>query len=254
MQDKYDKSSLPQVWDELRRKVGDAQGQLPPGAGPSVVNDDYGDVYGIFLTITGDGYSYAEMREYAKNLKRELLVVQDVAKIAFWGAVDETVYIEMSRSKMSQLGISPQQAFATLGQQNAVRNSGRFKIGDEYIRFEPTGEFKSVKEMEDLLIGGGPSGSLVYLKDVATVRRGFQEPPTQILHYKGKPAIGLGISTVSGGNVVVMGEAVRARLAELEDRRPVGMELGVISTSTCSRRSPSSWLFSGSSWAGEAPC
>jgi multidrug efflux pump subunit AcrB len=229
MQDKYDKETLPQVWDELRRKVGDAQGQLPPGAGPSVVNDDYGDVYGVFLAITGDGYSYAEMLEYAKTLKRELLVVRDVAKIAFWGAIEETVYVELSRSKMSQLGISPQQAFATLGQQNAVNNSGRFKVGDEYIRFNPTGEFKSVKEMEDLLIRGGPSESLVYLKDIATIRRGFQEPPTQILHYNGKSAIGLGISTISGGNVVVMGEAVRQRLSELENRRPVGMELGVIS-------------------------
>jgi len=229
MQDKYDKETLPQVWDELRRKVGDAQGKLPPGAGPSIVNDDYGDVYGIFLTITGDGYSYAEMLDYAKTLKRELLVAQDVAKIAFWGAIDEAIYIEMSRSKMSQLGISPQQVYATLGRQNAVNNSGRFKVGEEYIRFNPTGEFESVKEMEELLISGGPSDSLVYLKDVATVRRGFTDPPNQILRFNGEPAIGLGISTVSGGNVVVMGEAVRQRLAELEDRRPVGMELGIIS-------------------------
>jgi len=229
MQDKYDMNSLPQVWDELRRKVGDAQGQLPPGAGPSVVNDDYGDVYGIFLTITGDGYSYAEMLEYAKTLKRELLVVQDVAKVAFWGAVEEAVYIEMSRSKMSQLGISPQEAFATLGQQNAVNNSGRFKIGKEYIRFNPTGEFKSVKEMGDLLIRGGSSDSLVYLKDIATIRRGEEEPPTQILLYDGEPAIGLGISTVAGGNVVVMGESVRQRLSELENRQPLGMDLGIIS-------------------------
>ena len=229
MQDKYDKATLPQVWDELRRKVGDAQGQLPPGAGPSIVNDDYGDVYGVFLAITGDGYTYAEMLEYAKTLKRELLVVQDVAKVAFWGAIEEAVYVEMSRAKMSQLGISPREAFVTLGQQNAVNNSGRFKVGNEYIRFNPTGEFDSVEEMEDLLIRGGSSDSLVYLRDVATIRRGFQEPPNQILRYNGETAIGLGISTVSGGNAVVMGEGVRQRLAELEDRRPVGMELGIIS-------------------------
>ena len=229
MQEKYDKETLPQVWDELRRKVGDAQGKLPPGALPSQVNDDYGDVYGIFLAITGDGYSYAEMLDYAKFLKRELLVVQDVAKIAFWGAIDETVYLEMSRARMSQLGISPQEVFAALGQQNTVANAGRFKVGQEYLRFNPTGLFQSVSEMGELLIRGGTTENLVYLRDVATIRRGFKDPPNQILHFDGKPGIGLGISTVSGGNVVTMGEAVRQRLRELEDRRPVGMELGVIS-------------------------
>ncbi|UCF36007.1 MAG: efflux RND transporter permease subunit [Acidobacteriota bacterium] len=230
VQDKYDKHTLPQVWDELRRKVGDAQTQLPPGAGPSIVNDDFGDVFGIFLAITGEGYSTAELADYADLLKRELLLVSDVAKINFWGRQSEVVYVEMSRAQMSQLGITPATLAATLGYQNSVENSGRFRVSEEYIRFDPTGMFDSVEDIENLLIrGGGSQESLVYLRDIATVRRGLAEPPNEIMLFDGKPALGLGISTVQGGDAVRMGEGVRKRLAELKSRTPVGMELSAIS-------------------------
>ena len=227
VQERYDKTTLPQVWDELRRKVGDAQSKLPPGVLPSVVNDDFGDVYGIFFAITGDGYSQAELLDFANLLKRELLLVQDVAKVSFWGAQTEAVYVEMSRGRMSQMGISPDRVYATLALQNQVTNSGRFRVGSDYIRIDPTGGFDSVEEIGDLLIRGGEN--LVYLRDIATIRRGFVEPSREILRYNGKPAIGLGISTAPGGNVVVMGEGVKQRLAELESQTPLGMELGVIS-------------------------
>ncbi|MEE8586545.1 MAG: efflux RND transporter permease subunit, partial [Acidobacteriota bacterium] len=229
VQDKYDKDTLPQVWDELRRKVGDAQSSLPPGVQPSVVNDDFGDVFGIFLAITGDGYSYAEMMDYAKFLKRELLLVKNVAKIDFWGVQPEAVYVEMSRARMSQLGISPSQVYATLGMQNSVTNAGRVRVGREYIRLNPSGLFDSVEDIGELVIRGGGGDSLVFLKDLATVRRGYRDPPVEILLYDGKPAIGLGISTALGGNVVIMGEGIRQRLQELESQTPAGMELGVIS-------------------------
>ena len=107
IKDKYDKTALPQVWDELRRKVGDVQDQLPPGAGPSIVNDDYGDVWGVFIAIYGSEYTYAELKEIAKLLRRELLLVKDVAKIEFWGERTEAVYVEPDRDRISQLGIHP---------------------------------------------------------------------------------------------------------------------------------------------------
>ena len=228
MQDKYDASTLPQVWDELRRKVGDIQASLPPGAGPSMVNDDFGDVYGVFLTIYGDGYSAAELMDVGKMLKRELLLVQDVAKVAFWGVQQEAVFVEISRARMSQLGISPQQVYQTLGLQNTVSNAGRVHVGSEYIRFNPTGMFESVQEIGDLLIRGD-SDSLVYLRDVAEISRGYQEPPTEILYYNGQPALGMGVSVAAGGNVVVMGQGIEARLKELQSQVPAGIELGVIS-------------------------
>ena len=229
MQEQYDKSTLPQVWDELRRKVGDVQSQLPPGVLPSVVNDDFGDTFGVFLGLTGEGYSYAELWDIAKFLKRELLQVTDVSKVAFWGQLPEAVYVEMSRTQMSQLGISPEEIFQTLGMQNQVANSGRVHVGGEFIRVQPTGLFTSVEDLSNLLIRGRGSENLIYLRDVATIRRGYQDPPTPIMTIDGKPAIGIGVSTRLGGNAVVMGDGVGKRLRELEAQIPVGMSLGVVS-------------------------
>ena len=228
MQDQYDKYGLPQVWDELRRKVGDIQSELPPGVMPSVVNDDFGDTFGVLLALTGEGYSYAELFDVAKMLKRELLLETDVSKIMYWGLQPEAVYVEMSRSRMSQLGISPEEVYSTLGRQNQVVDAGRIEVGSEFIRVEPTGLFQSVDDLGSLLVRGGTSGNLVYLRDVATIRRGYVDPPRQMLTLDGKQAIALGISTRLGGNAVVMGEAVERRLMELKTRIPVGMQLDII--------------------------
>ncbi len=231
MQDKYDKDSLPQVWDELRRKVNDAQRSLPPGAGPSLVNDDFGDVYGIFLAITGEGYSYKEIYEYAKMLQRELLKATDVKRIVLYGDQKEAIYVEMRREKMAQLGISPQDIYTALKSKNLATSSGNLLLGEEYIPISPTGEFRSEQEFGDLLITSSnpKSNSLVYLRDVAEIKRDYQDPPATLLRYDGKTAIGLAISTIQGGNVTVMSDSLDQRLKELETLRPVGMELNIIS-------------------------
>ena len=229
IKDQYDKNSLPQVWDEVRRKVADVQNQLPPGAAASTVVDDFGDVYGIFLAISGPEYSFAELKEYAKLLRRELLLVQDVAKIDFWGDRREVVYVEPERDRMSQLGVLPSQIMQSLQDKNIVADAGSAKVGREYIAIDPTGTFASVGDIENLLILGRSSGQQTYLRDIATVRRGYLEPQDNVLRYDGKVAIGLGISTVQGGNVVTMGEAVDERIRELQSRTPLGIEFGVIS-------------------------
>jgi multidrug efflux pump subunit AcrB len=229
IKDKYDKHSLPQVWDELRRKVGDVQRQLPPGAGPSLVNDDYGDVWGVFIAIYGDEYGYAELKEYAKLLRRELLLVQDVAKIEFWGERKEVVYIVPNRDRMTQLGVHPDQITGSLRDKNIVVDSGRARVGQDFLAIDPTGTFQSVKAFEDLPITGHASGQQIYLRDVAEVRRGYREPQDKVLRYDGQLAIGLGVSTVSGGNVVDMGEALYKRMKELLPQTPLGIEFGIIS-------------------------
>jgi multidrug efflux pump subunit AcrB len=229
IKDKYRKADLPQVWDELRRKVGDIQQTLPPGAGPSIVNDDYGDVWGVFIALYGDEYSYAELKEVAKLLRRELLLVKDVAKIELWGELDEVVYVEPTRDRMSQLGIHPAVIIDKLQDKNVVTDPGRVEVGPEFIAVDTTGTFNSVEEIEDLLLSGGASDSEIFLRDVADVRRGYVDPPSRALRYDGHTAIGLGISTVAGGNVVVMGEAVDARMRELLPRIPLGVEVGVVS-------------------------
>ena len=229
IKEEYDKKRLPQVWDELRRKVNDYQGQLPPGAGPSLVNDDFGDVYGIYVVLTGDGYSMAELKEYAKFLRRELLTIQDVQKIVFWGAQRETVYVEMSRSKMSSLGVSPEQIYSALQAKNLAADGGRIHLAPEYIPINPTGEFTSEQQFGDLLIVAREGGRSVFLRDVASIRRGYADPPTQIMRANGKRGIALGISTVSGGNVVTMGEGITERMQQLRGQMPMGMSFEVVS-------------------------
>ena len=228
IKDKYGKEKLPQVWDELRRKIGDAQRDLPPGAGPSLVVDDYGDVFGIFIAITGDGYSYAEIKDVVDLLRRELLLVKDVGKIDTYGERQEAIYVELNRDRMSQLGIPPDVIINELRQKNLVTNSGRVAVGQEFITLNPTGEIKTVEQFGAILISVQGSDQ-IYLRDVAQVKRGYVEPQSNMIRYDGQLAIGLGISTVSGGNVVEMGEALKQRMAELESQIPVGIEAGLIS-------------------------
>lgn len=222
------KDAIPQVWDELRRKVGDMQSKLPPGTSTSVVNDDYGDVYGVFYAVYGDGYSYAELKEYADLLRRELLLVQDVANVTLFGLQQEVVYLEISRARLAQLGISMQMIFATLTGQNMAIEAGNIEVGGQYIRLQPTGELRSIQDIGEIMITGTNTGNKLFLKDIANIRRGYQEPATALVSYNGKPAIGVGISTVEGGNVVVMGNAVEKRLKELEAETPIGIEIGTI--------------------------
>jgi len=229
IQDQYDRSSLPQVWDELRRKVNDAQRHLPPGARHSLVIDDFGDVYGIFFALTGEDYSDAQLYETAKLLRRELLLVDEVKKIELFGVRREVVYVEVPRDRMAQLGIRPAEIFAALREQNSVVSSGAVDSGPLSITIDPTGEWTSVADFENLLIRGGPGSQLIYLRDIATVRRDYIDPPGTSLRYDGKAAVGIGISTVSGGNVVTMGQAVQDRIAALLPQIPLGMELHKVS-------------------------
>lgn len=227
--DQYGAEELPQVWDELRRRVGDAQRHLPPGAGPSLVIDDFGDVFGIFFALSGPDFSDADLYQVAKMLRRELLLVPDVKKVELFGVQQEVVYVEMQRDRMARLGISPAEVFAALREQNLVVPSGRVEAGPMSFAINPTGEWTSTKEFENLLIRGGSNDTLIFLGDIATVRRDFIDPPTTRLRYDGEPAIGIGISTVAGGNVVTMGAAVERRIDELRGSIPLGMELHKVS-------------------------
>ncbi|MDE0886664.1 MAG: efflux RND transporter permease subunit [Myxococcota bacterium] len=233
VQDKYDKDGLPQVWDEVRRKVNDAQGSLPPGAGPSLVIDDYGDVYGVFVAVYGNEYTYAEIKEVTDLLRRELILVQDVAKIEVYGERREAVYVEISRDRISQLGITPESIADKLRQENFVNNSGHVEVGPEYIVIEPSGGAISVEALGNVLISRGAS-SQIYLRDIGHVSRGYVEPQSTMIRFDGNVAIGLGISTVAGGNVVVMGEALALRMDELREQIPLGIDAGIVSMQSTS--------------------
>jgi len=224
IKDNYDKAALPAVWDEMRRKVLDVMPQLPPGSGPPMVNDDFGDVFGVYFALSGEGFTYAELKDVAELLKRELLVVQDVKKVTFFGEQSEAIYVEMSRTKMASLGITKQEIFEALQAKNLPVSSGNIKIGPEYMAIKPTGEFKSEKDFAGLFIAS-KDGKLIYLRDVATVVRDYVDPPTNILRINGVHAIGIALSTISGGNAVTMGDGVIKRIDELQGEIPLGMEL-----------------------------
>jgi multidrug efflux pump subunit AcrB len=229
IKDRYDRKRIPQVWDELRHKIADAQAQLPPAVrGQSMVIDDFGDVYGIFLAITGDGFSFPELRRYADFLRREMLLLPGVKSVELFAPQQEVVYLEISRQRLAQLGINEEQIYDKLRERNVAADGGRVRVGGEHIALDPKGAFGSADEMLGLVIGSDRTGRQLFLRDVATVERGDREPPRRLLRYDGKPAIGLGVSTVQGGNVVTMGADVRKKLAELKGYQPVGIEIGEI--------------------------
>jgi multidrug efflux pump subunit AcrB len=229
IQDRYDKDKIPQVWDELRRKIDDIQSRLPPPVrGKSLVVDDFGDVYGIFLAITGDGYSQPELRRYAEFLRRELLQVRDVKKIELFGEQQEQAFLEISRQRLVNLGINEDQIYSQLQARNLASDGGRVRIGDERVAIDSTGGFRSAEDMLGLVIGSDRSGRQLFLSDIATIQRGNEDPPQRLLRFDGRPAVGIGISTVAGGNVVKMGNAVQSKLDELKHNQPVGIEIGEI--------------------------
>lgn len=219
------KSDLQLIWTKLRNKVADVQNRLPPGAESSVVNDDFGDVYGLYYLVTGDGYSSAELYEYVRDLRADLLSVEDVAKVQPLGMQQEKIYVEISRERANALGLSVEQIYGDLANQNSVESAGNIQLGDRRLEFQPTGQINSVEAMGNLVVSTATSGNIVTLRDIATIERGYTDPPTFIVRYNGKPAIAIGISNISGANVAKMGAGIDAKLAETEALRPLGIEI-----------------------------
>ena len=226
IKDEYTSKELPQIWDVLRQKVNDAQVYMPTGT-TTIINNDFGDVFGQYYALVGDGYTMKELYDYADFLKKNLVLVDEVASVKILGEQTEVIYIELSASRMSATGLSPLTVLAALTGQNTITSSGNITLGDRYIRISPTSAILSVEDIGELVIGGA-GGNLTRLKDIATVRRAYDEPQSFKLKFNDRPALAIGISTVEGGNVVNMGRAVSKRLKELEAFRPVGIELNEI--------------------------
>lgn len=236
----YWSDRLPQVWDTLRRKIRNVEADLPPGAGRPQVNDDFGDVFGFQLAVVGDGFSYAELESYAKRLKKELSVVDGVARVDLWGAQRKIVYLDVAETQLTELGLTKENIAATLQLQNAVVDAGSVDLLNRRLRIAPTGTFASPEEIGDLTIRSNPleraqavaltgrsesANELIRIRDIGTVRPGYADPPTQLMRFDGVPAIGLSISNEPGVNVVDVGRALDARLTELVPDLPVGIEV-----------------------------
>ena len=201
--------------------------KLPPGAKDPIIVDSFADVYGVYAALSGDGYSYRDLKDAADFLKKELVLVDGVRKIVIGGAQTEVVYLDISRQRLGELGLSLEQIGAILKSQNVVADAGKVLVGDEYLRIEPTGEFKSVKSIGDVLISSSDK-KLVYLKDIADIRREYKEVSDLLLYHKGKQALTLGVSMQEGENVVAVGGKLAQRMQEIKSLLPVGMDLDMI--------------------------
>ncbi|RUO62510.1 efflux RND transporter permease subunit [Pseudidiomarina insulisalsae] len=215
---------MPQIWDELRRKVNDVTRQLPPGVQQPMVRDDFADVYGIMLAVTGQGYSYEDIENYTDFLRRELVLVEGVGKVTVAGEQQEQVIVEISRSKLANVGIPPQQVINLLQTQNLVSDAGRVLSGEERIRLHTTGEFAAVTDLANLMISNPGADERILLRDVASVRRDYEEIPSHLVRFNGEPSLWLGISFADDVNVVEVGQRVEQRLAELKYAQPIGMQ------------------------------
>ncbi len=240
----YWSDQLPQVWDELRRKIRNIEHMLPPGAGRPEVTDDFGDVFGFQLAVVGDGFSYAELEEYAKDIKKEISLVKDVARVDLWGVQNKAIYVNVSQSQLAELGLSDASVKATLEQQNMVVDAGGVDMQQKRLRIAPTGEFKSPEDIANLHIRASfgdelsnltgeadkpvsseRTAELIRIRDIATVERGYLEPPATLMRYNRKPAIGISITSVSKVNVVKVGQGIDKRLDEIIPMLPVGIEV-----------------------------
>ncbi len=228
MKNNYGPDDLPQIWDELRRKVNDLKSSLPPGVGEPSVIDDFGDVFGILLAITGDGYSYKELLDYVDYLSRDLELVDGVSKVSVSGVQQEQVFIEISMTRLATLGLAPSTIYNLLSTQNIVSEAGAIRVGTEYLRIHPTGEFTDVEQLGNLIVTEGGAQGLIYLRDVAEVKQGYIEVPTNVLNFNGMLALNVGISFSQGVNVVEVGERIDRRLAELKFQQPVGLQISEI--------------------------
>lgn len=225
MKDKYSSNDLKLIWQEMRSKISDLQPMLPSGVNSLGIYDDFGDVYGILLMLTGEDYDYVELKRYADHLTRELDLVEGVGKVTMAGNQQEQLFVEVSIERLAALNLDLNSVQALLATQNSVVSSGNIMINGSKLSIYPSGSLDSIEHLENLIIQGKDTGNLIRLKDVATISRGIQEVPMQILTFNGKPAISLGVSFASGVNVVEIGERIETRLTELENIKPAGMQI-----------------------------
>jgi multidrug efflux pump len=227
VKDKY--RDLRPVWDKLRRKIDKVRPQLPSGIIGPEVNDEFGDVFGVVVALTGEGFTYAELKRVADEVREEFLLLDDVAKVNIHGAQQERVFVEYSNTKLTQMGLTIYQLLNILQKRNIIIPGGYVTTGDERIALEPTGNFESLDQIKRTVVGlPGPGGRVMQLNDIVTIRRGYIDPPASKMRFSGRPALGLAISLREGGNMVRLGEQVRPLLQRLRAAYPWGVELDVV--------------------------
>ena len=221
-------AEIPQLWDELRRKVLNVQPRLPAGASAVTVADDFGDVYGIYYGLSVDGgFTWSELRDWAQRLKTALVTVDGVQKVALYGEQTPVVNVYVSMATLANFAIRPETIVATIGQQNSIVDSGEKQAGKLQIQILEDGTYKTLDDLSDQLLISS-SGKQYRLGDIARVERGYAEPPQTMMRVDGRRAVGIGVSTEEGVDVVKTGAEIESLLASLTRQMPLGMELTVL--------------------------
>ena len=216
------------IWDDLRRKVERAAPDLPDGILGPIVNDEFGDVFGTVLTITGEGYSYPELKEIADDVRDEILRLEDVAKVNVHGAQAERVFVEYNNARLAELNLSAAQLASILQSRNIIIPGGAVDVGPERLVLEPSGNFESVEDLRRTVIQLPGSPELVYLEDLVRIERGTLDPPRALVRSSGVPALALSVSKKEGGDILRLGQQVMELRHRLQEKYPIGVEFDVV--------------------------
>ncbi len=220
-------SEVANVWYTVRKKIGDMRGTLPAGVQGPFFNDDFGDVYGVIYALESEGFSYAELKTLADDVRQQLLRVKDVAKVDQFGVQDEKVFIEISQKRLAQLGLDFNAVLQQLGSQNAVESAGTIQSPLDVVQVRVGGQFTNVDQLREMPIRGS-SGNQLKLGDIAEIRRGYIDPPSVKVHHQGKEVIALGVSMTKGGDIIALGKALRAATGSIDKQLPLGVKLAQV--------------------------
>jgi len=225
---KQEYKKMQPIFDELRRKVESIENQLPAEAKKPVINDEYGDVFGMIYTLTGDGFSYKELKDAADDIRDEFLRLDQVAKVDIHGAQEEVVFVEYNNAKLQKLGLSPTTLQNTLKSINILSSGGNILIDSERITLEPTGNFETIEDIKRAVVSIPSSSEMLYLEDIANVYKGYKDPKQSAVHANGKPALAIAVSMKDGGNILHLGETLKELFPKIKNRYPHGLELEVV--------------------------
>ncbi len=224
LKDSSPPGEVPGVWYTVRKKIGDMRATLPQGVQGPFFNDEFGDVYGVIYALEADGFTPAEVRNFADDVRQQLLRVKDVAKVEQFGIQDEKIYIEISQKRLAQLGLDMNQVLSQLGQQNAVESAGTIQTPQDQVQIRVAGQFGAVEDLRAMPIRGA-SGAQLRLGDIAEVRRGYVDPPSIKVRHQGREVVALGVSMAKGGDIIRLGESLHAAARRIEQTLPAGVRL-----------------------------
>ena len=224
LKDSSKAEDVPNLWYVVRKKIGDVRHTLPQGALGPFFNDDFGDVYGVIYALESDGFSNAEVKAIADNVRQELLRVRDVNKVELFGVQEEKVYLEISQKRLSQLGLDMGQVLGQLGQQNAIEGAGTVQTPLDVFQVRVAGQFESVDQLRSMPVRGA-NGNQLRLDDIAKVKRGYEDPAQVKVRHQGRDVIALGVSMAKGGDIIVLGKALKVATDRLAAQLPLGVKL-----------------------------